>query len=80
LRSDGTIDLPYQLREVAMAPISEIMTFYLPIFFTFRALSSQSPEKVTKILKFWCVLSISYILQYVYSLVLAEYLQSDLGT
>jgi len=52
------------------------MTFYLPIFYTFKFVASHDLSKVTKILKFWCVLTFSKILQYVYSKILAEYIDS----
>jgi hypothetical protein len=68
------------VREVPVDLDSDILTFYLPIFFTFKYVSSQNPANISKILKFWCVLSFCKVLQYFYSLILAQYSPPHPGT
>jgi putative flippase GtrA len=77
---DGLSDVAAEFREVPSTPLSEVLTFYLPIFFTFRYLSSQDHEKIARILKFWCVLSLAYIIQFVLAFILAEYLPAHAAT
>ena len=52
---------------------SEVLTFYVPVFYTFRFLASRDPTMIARIMKFWCVLSLASILQYAVSFILAEY-------
>lgn len=77
---DGLSDVAAKLCQVRRLPPSEVLTFYLPIFFTFRYLSSQDHEKIARILKFWCVLSLAYIIQFVLAFILAEYLLKNAAT
>ena len=77
---DGIPYLSSKLGKVPHQPQSEVLTFYLPIFFTFQYLSSQDHEKIARILKFWCVLSLAYIIQFFLAFILAEYLSSHAAT
>jgi hypothetical protein len=61
-----------KFREVNLYSFSEVLTFYIPVFSTFRFVASRDPDKITRILKFWCVLSIAILLQYFLSFLLAE--------
>lgn len=44
--------------EVMPLLFSSLLTFYIPIFFTFRYLMLNNTEKVRAILKFWCILTL----------------------
>jgi hypothetical protein len=61
-----------KFRKVSPSSFSEVLTFYIPVFSTFRFVASRDPDKITRILKFWCVLSITFPLQYLLSFLLAE--------
>ena len=56
-----------------MPQLSEVLTFYVPIFYTFKYLGTGNPELIGKILKFWCVLTFASIIQHLLAIILAEY-------
>lgn len=55
--------------------IEELLTFVLPIFYTFRALMADrdKPVKIKMVLKYWCILSLYFLLRVALENVIEEY-------
>jgi len=58
---------------------SSLLTFYIPIFFTFRYLMLNHSDRVRAILKFWCILTFYFFVHYVLQFALKGYSLSHLA-
>lgn len=61
-----------QRGDVSFPSFSELLTFWLPVFYTFKFLMNKESTRIPTILKFWCMLSCYNLISLVLKNILDE--------